>query len=109
MALWQAAEVGSEQQPTDRTRARSIAIEADAGAADRAGPAALRDAVDGHFSDFSGVPWSTPAGLEGPQRAAERQTLTPSGPPLTARRQCLTAMEGSECRDCRLIAEANSQ
>ena len=74
--------------------------QADAGAADRAGPAALRNGVDGHFFGFRGVPWSTPAGLEGAQGAAERPTVTPSGP-LTARWRCLTVVEGSECRDRR--------
>ena len=74
--------------------------QAGAGAADRAGPAALRNGVDGHLFGFRGVPWSTPAGLEGPLGAAERATVTPSGP-LTARRRCLPVVEGSECRDHR--------
>ena len=55
VALWPGAVVGSGQHPNDRSRARSIAVEADAGAADRAGPAALRDGVDGHFPDFGGT------------------------------------------------------
>ena len=93
VALWPGAVVGSEQRPNDRAPARSIAVEADAGAAERAGPAALRNGVDGHFFGFRGVPWSTPAGLEGPLGAAERATVTPSGP-LTARRRCLPVVEG---------------
>ncbi len=39
VALWPGAVVGSEQRPNDRSRARSIAVEADAGSADRKGPA----------------------------------------------------------------------
>ena len=93
VALWPGAVVGSEQRPSDRAPARSIAVEADAGAADRAGPVALRNGAFGHFSDFGGVPWSTPAGLEGGQGAAERPTVTPSGP-LTAKWRCLTVVKG---------------
>ena len=74
--------------------------QAGAGAADRAGQAALRNGVDGHLFGFRGVPWSTPAGLEGPLGASERATVMASGP-LTARRRCLPVVEGSECRDHR--------
>ena len=42
---------------------------------------------------ISGVPWSTGAGLEGPQGAAERPALTPTGP-LPAKRRCLTVVAG---------------
>ena len=59
-------------------------------------PAALRTGVDGHFTDFRGVPW-VHLGVGRPSGAAERPTLTPSGP-LTAGRRCQTAVEGSECR-----------
>ena len=47
VALWPGAVVGSEQYPNDRAPARSIVVEADAGAADRAGPAALGNAALG--------------------------------------------------------------
>ena len=77
------------------------------------GAGAEETALTGTYSDFRGVPWSTPAGLEGPLRAAERPTLTPSGR-LTAKRRRLMAVEGPNARKRRrdsahAAAAANSR
>ena len=56
-------------------------------------------ALTGTLRNSGGYP-GVHLGVGRPSGAAERPTLTPSGP-LTARRRCQTAVEGSECRDRR--------
>ena len=62
----------------------------------RCGASDVGNGCRGRLFGFVGGTWSTPAGLEGPWRAAERPALTADGL-LTAKWRRLPVVAGSEC------------